>query len=84
MAHRTTILLDDEARQAAKTLAQKYGCSASEAIRRAIIRQCDAEEGVAEPFRSERTEALNRLFLLFEGHDVEEEIRRLKREDEGF
>ena len=38
MAHRTTVLLDEETRTAARQLAMRYGCSTSEAIRRAIVR----------------------------------------------
>ena len=34
--------------------------------------------------RKERVETLERLFRLFEGHDAENEIRRIKEQDEGF
>ncbi len=84
MAHRTTLLLDDETRQAARQLALRYDCSTSEAIRRAVVRHRDAAFGVPAERRRERRRALERLFELFEGHDAEEEIRRLKSEDEGF
>jgi hypothetical protein len=84
MAHRTTLILDESSQQAARELAHRYGCSTSEAIRRAIVRQRDAVLGVPPQRRRERSQALERLFELFEGHDAEEEIRRLKREDEGF
>ncbi len=84
MAHRTTLILDDEARTAARQLASRYDCSASEAIRRAVVRHRDAVFGVPEGRRRERRQTLSRLFNLFEGHDAEEEIRRLKAEDEGF
>ena len=84
MARRTTILLDEEARHAARQLAMRYRCSTSEAIRRAIVRHRDAVYGVPVESRRERCEVLQRLFHLFEGHDAELEIRRLKEQDEGF
>ncbi len=84
MAHRTTLILDDDARQAARQLALFYGCSVSEAIRRAVIRHRDAMSGVPMDRRHDRRRVLEHLFQLFEGHDAEEEIRRLKAEDEGF
>lgn len=83
-AHRTTILLDDETRHAARELALRYGCSVSEAIRRAILRQRDASLGVPASARKERTKALERLFELFEGNDPEEELDRLEQQDELF
>ena len=83
MYKRTTVLLDDDTREAARQLAAKYDCSASEAIRRAVVRHRDAVFGVPAESRRERTRALTRLFDLFEGHDVEAEIRELKAQDEG-
>jgi hypothetical protein len=84
MASRTTVVLDDEARAAARQLARRYGCSVSEAMRRALIRQRDAEVGVPRERRRERSRALRRLFDLFQGNDPAAEIRRLKAEDAGF
>jgi hypothetical protein len=84
MLSRTTILLDDETKQAARQLALRYDCSTSEAIRRAILRHRDTIFGVPAKTRQERMKALERLFELFDGHDAEEEIRRLKEQDEGF
>ncbi len=84
MAHRTTLLLDDDTRQAARQLALRYGCSMSEAIRRAVVRHRDAVFGVPAESRRERRRVLERLFDLFAGHDAEEEVRRLKAEDLGF
>jgi hypothetical protein len=84
MAHRTTILLDDEVRTAARELAAVYRCSTSEAIRRAVVRHRDAVYGVPAANRQQRKRALKRLFELFEGHDAAEEVRRLKAEDRGF
>lgn len=84
MSKRTTLILDDEARAAAGDLAHRYGCSTSEAVRRAIVRQRDAVLGVPRSRREERVRILNRLFEQFEDNDPDEEVRRLKEEDEGF
>lgn len=78
------MILDDETRKAARELALRYDCSMSEAIRRAVLRHRDSVVGVPEEERAKRTAALHRLFELFEGHDAEAEIRRLKSEDAGF
>ena len=84
MASRTTLVLDDSAREAARELARRYGCSLSEATRRALIRQRDAELGLPADRRRERKRALQQLVHLFEGNDPRAELRRLKSEDEGF
>lgn len=84
MAHRTTLILDDDTRRAARELARRYDCTLSEAIRRAVVRHRDAVTGIPREAREERTRALHRLFKLFEGNDPEAEVRRLKAEDEGF
>lgn len=84
MATRTTILLDDETRTAARQLALRYTCSTSEAIRRAVVRHRDAVFGVPAESRTERRRALERLIELFDGHDAADEIRRLKSQDDGF
>jgi hypothetical protein len=84
MASRTTLVLDDEAREAAQQLARLHGCSLSEATRRALVRQREAELGVPRKRRQQRVQALRRLFALFQGNDPRAEVRRLKAEDEGF
>jgi len=84
MASRTTLVLDDEAREAARQLARRYGCSLSEAMRRALVRQRDADVGVPAGRRRERARALRRLFDLFAENDPAAEVRRLKAEDLGF
>ncbi|MCZ0954863.1 MAG: hypothetical protein OXJ56_20015 [Rhodospirillaceae bacterium] len=84
MATRTTILLDDDVRTAARELASRYGCSVSEAIRRAVLRHRDAVLVISQGRRAARIQILEELFDLFQGHDAEEEIRRLKEQDEGF
>jgi hypothetical protein len=84
MASRTTLVLDDKAREAARQLAHRYGCSLSEAMRHALVRQRDAELGIPRARRQERIQTLRRLFDLFADNDPRSEIRRLKAEDEGF
>ncbi|MCP3963963.1 MAG: hypothetical protein GY719_39525 [bacterium] len=83
MAQRTTLILDDKTRQAARQLASSYDCSVSEAIRRAVVQQRDVVKGLPPDRRRQRVDTLERLFVLFEGNDPEEEVRRLKSEDEG-
>ena len=82
MAHRTTILLDEETRRAARELAARYDCSMSEAIRRAVLAHRQHALGVSEERRRERLRAFEHLVELFEGHDPGAEIARLKAEDE--
>jgi hypothetical protein len=84
MAHRTTLLLDDATRAAARELARQHGCSVSEAIRRAVIHQRDLTVGVPAERRAERTRALRRAYRLFAGNDPAAEIRSLKAQDAGF
>ncbi len=77
-------MLDEKTREAAKELAAKYGCSTSEAIRRAVMAHRNTVFGLPEDARRARVKTLERLFELFDGVDPEEEIRRIKDEDEGF
>ena len=84
MSYRTTLILDDETRKAARQLAALYDCSVSEAIRRAVTRHRDSVLGVPAKSRKQRQKALSRLIELFDGHDADEEVRRLKAEDAGF
>ncbi|HJS74009.1 MAG TPA: hypothetical protein VJ921_06960 [Vicinamibacteria bacterium] len=48
------------------------------------MRHREALFGVPAESRKERRKVLERLFDLFEGNDPEEEVRRLKEQDEGF
>jgi hypothetical protein len=84
MAQRTTLVLDERTRRAARDLARRYDCSTSEAIRRAIVKQLEAESKPSVAERKRRRDVLQRLFELFEDTDVAAEIRRLKAEDAGF
>ncbi len=83
MAHRTTILLDDETRKAARDIAHRLGCSTSEAIRRAILRFRDQSTGVSPDERRRRVKVLNELIARFDGRDAREEVARIKAEDAG-
>jgi hypothetical protein len=81
---RTTLLLDEGSRKAARQIATQLDCSVSEAIRRAVLGYRDGLLGVSPKLREQRRRALRELFELFEGNDAEEEVRRLKKEDQGF
>ena len=81
---RTTLILDEEVRAAARELAHQYGCSTSEAIRRAVVQQRDAVFGISNASRESRVRTLEVLFEQFQDNDAEAEVRRLKDEDEGF
>ena len=76
--------MDPETKQAARQLALRYGCSTSEAIRRAVLRHRDVIFGVPAETRNERCKVLERLFQIFDGNDAEEEVGRLKLQDSGF
>ena len=84
MASRTTIVLDAPSRKAAKSLSARWGCSSSEAIRRALVAQRDAVFGISQSERNEKRRALLRLFEAFEGTDAAAEIARRKAEDAYF
>ena len=83
-AHRTTILLDDESRRAAKQLAARLEVTPSEAIRRAVIAFRDQVVGASTDTRRRRTQALKRLIRLCEGNDAAAEVAELKRQDTHF
>ena len=84
MSRRTSIILDQESEDAARELARIYGCSSSEAIRRAVVRQHDLLKGLPSKAIKERKKVLFRLFELFEDPDAGSEIDQLKKEDVYF
>jgi len=84
MQTRTTVLLDDSSRRAAKVLAAKLDISPSEAIRRALVHYREHVLGAAPETRRRRKRTLERLGRLFEGHDAAGEVERLKEEDAFF
>jgi len=83
-SYRTTIILDEDSKRAARQLALRLDCSTSEAIRRAIMSHKDQVFGIPLEARRERTETLRRWIDASEGIDAEAEVKRLKAEDEGF
>ena len=84
MSKRVTLALDNSTWSAVQDLAHQYNCSTAEAIRRAIMRHRETFLGQPEAGCPERVRHLKHLFDLFEGNDAEEEVRRLKEQDEGF
>jgi hypothetical protein len=84
MSQRTSLVLDEKCRRAARQLAARMGCTVSEAIRRAILRQRDVELG---PSREEIRRRVRLLEVIFELHECEDpaaEVARLKAEDRYF
>ena len=75
-------MMDDTAWTAARELAFVNHTSVSEAIRQAVIRQRELQLGVKSTDVERRLEILNGLFALFEGPDPDDEVLRLKDEDE--
>jgi hypothetical protein len=84
MSTRTTILLDEPSRRAAKTLALKLDVSPSEAIRRALVHYRNHVLGVPADVQRRRVVALDRLVDLFADGDAAGEVQRLKAEDRHF
>ena len=84
MRTRTTLLLDDDSRRAAKRLAAKLQVSPSEVVRRALVHYSDHLLGASAERRRRRNKALDRLTAMFTGNDPEAEVARLKEEDEFF
>ena len=77
-------MLDEKSLEAARELAVHYQVSTSEAIRRAVLAQRDQLHGNPLEVRRERRRLFELMIDAFDGHDPEEEVRRLKEEDEGF
>ena len=82
-SYRTTIILDEQSRLAARQLALRLDCSTSEAIRRAVIAHNERVFGVPVEARKKRTEVLKRWIELSQDVDPVAEVKRLKEEDEG-
>ena len=81
---RTTIMLDEDSRQAARELALRFACSTSEAIRRAIMtcrEQYPLGRFTTPEERTRRTQALRTLIEISDGADPQAEIDELKRVD---
>lgn len=82
--HRTTILLDDASRRAAKELAAALDVTPSEAVRKAIVAYRDQVVGISKDSRRRRIRALSRAIDLFAGNDAEAEVSALKEQDAFF
>lgn len=80
--NRTTIVLDEQSEAALEALRKHYGCSASEAVRRALVQHRARTLGVPSDKRKRRVAALRKLVSLMDGNDWQAEIARLKEEDE--
>ena len=80
--NRTTIVLDERSQAALDALTKHYGCSASEAVRRALVRHREQALGVPADKRKRRSAALRKLVAIMDGHDWQEEIAMLKEQDE--
>ncbi len=80
-SERTTIILGDAERAAAKRLAVRWGVTPSEAIRRALLKVADAELVEHRQRRAkQRRAALEKLITLSRGLDVDAELERLSAE----
>ena len=77
-------MVDEDVRSAAHDLGCRRGRSASEPTRGAVPRHLDTASGISPDCRAERLRALEHLFDLFLDRNPEDEVRRLKEEDEGF
>lgn len=84
MVHRTTILLDDNSRRAAKQVASELDVTPSEVIRRAIVAYRDQIVGISADARKRRLRSFKRAVQLFEGNDAEAEVQALKEQDRHF
>lgn len=77
-------MLDEPALRAAHELAAHFQVTTSQAIRQAVLAYRDQVKGAPLAQREARLQVLEQLFELFEGNDPDEEVARLKLEDEGF
>ena len=84
-SERTTIILGKAERAAAKRLAAQWGVTASEAIRRALLKVADAELGDYRAQKAkQRSAALERLFEVSRGMDVAGELARINFERDAW
>ena len=75
-------MMDEKALGAARELAFANKTSVSEAIRQAVIRQRELQLGPKTGEVGRKLEILKELFQIFEGHDPDQEVQRLKEEDQ--
>ena len=84
MVHRTTILLSDDARRAARDVATALEVTPAEAVRRAIVAYRDQVLGVSADSRKRRVLAFKRAAELFADNDPVAEVGALKTQDPFF
>ena len=76
---RTTIVLGDKERRAAKKLAAHWGVTPSEAIRRAIMKVEGQElDASIQRRRRARVEAFQELVALFDDYDPRDELDQIR------
>lgn len=83
-SHRTTIMLDEASRRAAKELATALEVAPAEAVRRAIVAYRDQVLGASPDWRKQRLRSFKRALDLFADHDAKAEVAALKQQDEHF
>jgi hypothetical protein len=84
-SNRTTIVLGEKERRAAKRLAALWGVSPSEAIRRAVIKvDEEAVPASRERARRARAKALHSARDVFDTMDVAAEIARISEERDSW
>mgnify|MGYP001574389076 CR=1 FL=1 len=85
MAGRTTIVLGERERRAAKKLAAHWGVTPSEAIRRALLKvEAQELEATRSRARRERVAAFQELVKLFDRYDPEEELARIREDRDSW
>lgn len=84
-SQRTTIVLGDKERRAAKKLAAHWRVTPSEAIRRALLKvEAEELEVAGNRFRRERVAAFGELIKLFKGYDPSEELGRIREDRDAW
>ncbi len=82
---RTTIILGNKERRAAKKLAAHWGVTPSEAIRRALLKVESQElEATRSRERRGRLAAFKELIRLFDGHDPEKELAEIRADRDAW
>lgn len=82
---RTTIVLGDKERHAAKKLAAHWGVTPSEAIRRALLKtEMQELETTRSRARRERVAAFKELIKLFGGHNPTEELAAIRADRDAW
>lgn len=82
---RTTIVLGDKERRAAKKLAAHWGVTPSEAIRRALLKvEAEELEAARGKARRERVAAFEQLVKLFKGYDPDDELAQIRADRDAW